>query len=365
VDAHIAALKCAFANFMQRLRLDSSADSRYGFYLLNSSFGRDQLNYFGATTTGLRNLSATILAEVLFPGPPLLAQRAISDFLDKKTAAIDALIAKKERLIELLQEKRQALITQAVTKGLDPYVPMKDSGVEWLGEIPAHWRVLPIKRLARRGAKTFTDGDWIEAPYITNEGVRLLQTGNVGIGVFKEQGFRYVSEETFQALRCTPVEPGDVMICRLDGPVGRACSAPDLSCKVITSVDNAILKLSAEHDSRYVVNCLSLPRYLAWVQVLCRVGGGFRFRVSRSMLGEFRIPTPPRSEQERIADQLDRTTEASIRVERTLKASAERLREYRQAVITEAVTGKLDIAIAQEADRDPEVMVGQALEAVP
>ena len=73
--------------------------------------------------------------------PPVAEQRAIAAFLDRETARIDALVAKKERLIELLQEKRTALITRAVTKGLDPNVPMKDSGVEWLGEIPAHWEV--------------------------------------------------------------------------------------------------------------------------------------------------------------------------------------------------------------------------------
>ena len=80
----------------------------------------------------------------LIPVPNLTEQRGIVEFLDRKTAAIDALIAKKERLIDLLQEKRQALITQAVTKGLDPTVPMKDSGFDWLGDIPAHWETMPL-----------------------------------------------------------------------------------------------------------------------------------------------------------------------------------------------------------------------------
>ncbi len=82
-----------------------------------------------------------------------------------------------------------------------------------------------IKRCARPGRRAFTDGDWIESPYITENGVRLIQTGNVGIGRYKEQGFRYVSEETFTELACTEVDPNDVLICRLDGPVGRACLA--------------------------------------------------------------------------------------------------------------------------------------------
>ena len=86
----------------------------------------------------------------LFAIPPIHEQRVIADFLDRETAKIDALVARKERLIELLQEKHTALITRAVTRGLDPSVPMKDSGVEWLGEIPAHWELMPLKRILRR-----------------------------------------------------------------------------------------------------------------------------------------------------------------------------------------------------------------------
>ena len=87
------------------------------------------------------------MATYELAAPPEPEQRAIAAFLDRETARIDALVAKKERLIELLQEKRTALITRAVTKGLDPNVPMKDSGVEWLGEIPAHWALMVLKQL--------------------------------------------------------------------------------------------------------------------------------------------------------------------------------------------------------------------------
>jgi len=120
-------------------------------------------------------LAVDRIRELTVRVPDAPVQNAIAAFLDRKTQAIDALIRKKERLIELLQEKRQALITRAVTKGLDPSVPMKDSGVEWLGEIPAHWEVHPIKRLARKGAKTFVDGDWIESPFIMDRasGIRV------------------------------------------------------------------------------------------------------------------------------------------------------------------------------------------------
>ena len=95
---------------------------------------------------GQKRVPEDFIRDLRHPLPSEPEQRAIAAFLDRETARIDALVAKKERLIELLQEKRTALITRAVTKGLDPNVPMKDSGVEWLGEIPAHWEVKPLTK---------------------------------------------------------------------------------------------------------------------------------------------------------------------------------------------------------------------------
>jgi len=169
---------------------------------------------------------------------------------------------------------------------IEPYQAYKDSGVEWLGVIPEHWETLAVKRVAKAGYKKFVDGDWIESPYITDKGIRLIQTGNVGIGIYKEKGWRYISEKTFNDLNCTEIFPDDILICRLDGPVGRACLVPDLQVRMITSVDNAILKPSEDFDSQFIVYVMSSSVWLEWIQTLCRVGGGFRFRISRSMLGQ-------------------------------------------------------------------------------
>lgn len=288
------------------------------------------------------------VGRLVVPVPEKNRQRVIAAFLDRKTTAIDALIAKKERQIGLLGEKRQALITQAVTKGLDAKAPLRKVRAPWFDRVPSHWALTVVKRTAAPEASTFTDGDWIEAPFVTDAGIRLLQTGNIGIGRFKEQGFRYVSESTFRELRCAEVFPGDVLICRLDGPVGRACLAPDLGCRMITSVDNAILRPSREFDAGFLVYVLSSQPYLDWVGALCRVGGGHRFRISRSMLGDFELPAPPVTEQHEIRDFLDRTCQSIDVVMTTVAQHVELLREYRLALVSAAVTGKIEIP-AEEA----------------
>src|SRR5699024_6794571 len=138
--------------------------------------------------------------------------------LDRETERIDALVAEKTRFVALLKEKRQALITHCVTKGLDPDVPMKDSGVAWLGQVPAHWSSVPIKWLATGDSSIFIDGDWIESKNLSDDGIRYITTGNVGEGYYREQGSGYISEQTFEDLNCTEVFPGDVLVSRLNLP---------------------------------------------------------------------------------------------------------------------------------------------------
>lgn len=288
---------------------------------------------FGLTIDAIRNS--------ILPMPPLLEQHSIVRFLAHETAKIDALVAKQQELIGLLQEKRTALISHAVTKGLDPEAAMKDSGVEWLGETPAHWALQPLRTLARRGPRTFTDGDWIESLYITDGGVRLIQTGNVGIGHYKEQGFRYVSENTFSELGCTEVRPDDVLICRLAHPVGRACLAPDLGTRMITSVDVCILRSAHEVVPSFLVYSLSASNYLAFMGGICR--GGTRDRVSRSTLGSVPIRVPPLSEQYAIAKVLDKETNKIDTMSDKVNEAIDHLNEYRTALISAAVTGKIDV----------------------
>ena len=220
------------------------------------------------------------------------------------------------------------------------YPEYKDSGIELLGDVPEHWEVAPIRSFARTGYKTFTDGDWIESPYIRDEGIRLIQTGNIGIGSYREQGFRYIDDKTFHELRCTEILPGDVLICRLADPVGRACLAPDLGTRMITSVDVCILKAADDVDPGFVVYAMSGENYLAWMSATCR--GGTRDRVSRSMLGSVRVIVPPSNEQKPIAAFLDRETERIDTLITKKERQIELLQEKRTALISHAVTKGLN-----------------------
>ena len=294
----------------------------------------------GATVESIEH---AYLAETVVPLPRPEEQCAIIKFLNCEIGKIDALVEEQRRLIELLKEKRQAVISHAVTKGMNPDAPLKDSGIEWLGQIRSDWMMAAVKGLAKPGKNTFIDGDWVEAPFITEEGIRLIQTGNVGTGFYKEQGFRYVSEESFGVLRCTEIFPNDVLICRLDGPVGRACLVPDLGVRMITSVDNAILKVREDIDPRFVVYLMSSEPWLKWLEVICRVGGGFRVRVSRKMLGDLRIACPPYREQVEIADVLDKELGAINHLVSQVDAGIDLLQERRTALISAAVTGKIDV----------------------
>lgn len=298
------------------------------------------------------------IADLAVPLPPLEEQRDIAAFLDRETAKIDQLVGKKQLLVERLDEYRQALINRAVMRGLppeaaraaglDPSYDLRPSGVDWLGEIPEHWTTTPIRALAQSGGESFIDGDWVELPHITDSGIRLIQTGNIGIGEYREQGFRYIDESSFDALRCTEVDPGDVLICRLADPVGRACRAPDLEVRMITSVDVCILKPSEQCSTAYLTFLLSSKRYLGYVESLVR--GGTRDRISRSMLGAIRVPNPPPEEQRAIADFLDRGTQRIDALSSKVASAIERLEEYRAALITAAVTGKIDVRGEAPAD---------------
>jgi type I restriction enzyme S subunit len=187
--------------------------------------------------------------------------------------------------------------------------------------------------------EVFADGDWVESKDQSQDGVRLVQTGNVGLGEFKDRGekARYISEETFKRLRCTEIHEGDCLVSRLPDPVGRACIIPDTGEKMITAVDCTIIRFKPEKVLPTFFNCYAQSReYLS--AVASQSTGATRLRISRANLGEILVPTPPLPEQKRIVTILDQAFEgiatATANAEKNLANARELFEGELQAVFT-------------------------------
>lgn len=215
---------------------------------------------------------------------------------------------------------------------------MKDSGIEWIGEIPKEWELRKIKFLPNNEENSFVDGDWIESPVITDEGIRYYTTGNIGDGFFKEQGNGYISLNTFKMLNCKYAYPSDLVISRLNAPYGRSCILPDNEEKYVLAVDNVILRTN--EDKRficYLTQCLGYQRAVEDIS-----NGTTMKRVSRVKLGNISLPLPRIDLQNKIADYLDTQCSEIDATAEDIQKGISLLEDYKKSVITEAVTKGLN-----------------------
>ena len=217
---------------------------------------------------------------------------------------------------------------------------MKDSGIEWIGEIPENWDTIRVKHLATEKDTLFLDGDWINSDVIVDEGIRYLTSGNVGEGVYKEQGKGYISEETFNKLNCLTVYPGDLMISRLNEPVGRCCIVPEGEEYYVVAVDNVILRPNHNFHKKYLLYCMNTTGYAR--AALMAASGTTMQRVSRTSLGNMAVPVASYEEQFLIADYLDKKCAEIDAIIAAKEKTNELLKERRQSIIYEAVTKGLD-----------------------
>lgn len=216
----------------------------------------------------------------------------------------------------------------------------KDSGIEWIGKIPIDWKIKKIKHLATEPNTLFIDGDWIESKDISESGIRYLTSGNVGEGEFKRQGEGYVSEETFEKLKCLSVYPGDLMISRLNLPIGRACIVPEDYSIYVVAVDNVILRPNKSYSKKYLMYIMNTNGYSNEAEIISR--GTTMKRISRTLLGEMKVCTPSLEEQQKIADFLDKECKRIDRITEKIEKQIEILKEYQKSLITETVTRGLN-----------------------
>ena len=280
-------------------------------------------------------INASSLACFPIPYPEVDEQRAIADFLDHETAKIDALMATKEQLIELLQEKRSALITRAVTRGLDPKVPMKDSGVEWLGEIPAHWELTPLKHLLRRC-------DYGISESLGGAGdIRVLTMAHIQHGevVLPDEGSVSGVDRTMV------LEPDDLLFNRtnsreLVGKVGIYRGSQDDDVTFASYLVRLTAREGVEPEwLNYLLNStgvLGMARSMALLSVN-------QANLNPTKYQQIVVPIPALFEQQTIAGFLRCETSRIDALIAKAREAIDHLTEFRTALISAAVTGKIDV----------------------
>ncbi|HZH09295.1 MAG TPA: restriction endonuclease subunit S [Microvirga sp.] len=281
-------------------------------------------------------INASDLVRIPVALPSKQEQVTIAAFLDRETGKIDALIEEQTRLIALLKEKRQAVISHAVTKGLNPHASTKDSGVEWLGKIPMHWEVCRLKQVSPE----ITVGIVVEpSKYYTNEGIPALRSLNVRQDAIELDNMAFISGEANDQLRKSQLRAGDLVAVRTGQPGTAAVIPPELDgCNCI---DLIIIRKPEAGSERYL--CWYLASDVAARQFTEGSGGAIQqhFNVGTAM--NLIVAWPPMSEQEEIAAYLDSFIANIDALTAEADAAIALLTERRSALISAAVTGKIDV----------------------
>jgi len=303
--------------------------AKFFYYLYYDFYNQGIYNFLGQ---GVRSsLNSSDLLDMMVLAPPLPEQQAIADFLEHKTAQIDTLIQKKQRQIELLQEYRTVLINQAVTEGLNPDVPMKDSGIEWLGEIPAHWETLRFKYCfsIRSGQVNPTEDQFKNMVLIAPNHIES-QTGTMlQLETADEQGAESGKYFFYE---------GDVLYSKIRPELRKACIAPS---EGLCSADMYAIvprEFMLKEFSLYLL--LSNSFSLFTIEKSMRVAMP---KVNRESLSEYSFAIPPVNEQIEILEHITRETSVLDNVILKNKVLIDFLNEYRTALISEVVTGKIDV----------------------
>lgn len=261
-------------------------------------------------------------------------QQQIAAFLDWKTGQIDALIEKKKDLLEKLKEKRLAIITQAVTKGLNPAAPLPDSGIPWLGQVPEHWEVKKLKFIAsiRYGLG--------EPPEYVNEGLNLVRATDISKGVIARDGFKKVRSEDVPWERNPSLSVGEIIVVRSGAYTGDSAIVPIGLEGSIAGFDMVVTATDIHPE---ILAWALLSPYLLEAQIYQARMRAAQPHLNAEELGNFVVVVPAPSEQETLAPFIkEQTTHIECLVDKT-RIAIQKLTEYRTALITAATTGKIDV----------------------
>lgn len=299
------------------------------------------ISFFASASDGVRigqwDLSKDRMKEIPFVFPEKKTQTVIANFLDEKTTKIDEAIAIKEKQIELLKERKQIIIQQAVTQGLDPTVPMKDSGVEWIGYIPAHWDYEPIKY----SLFGIVDCEHKTAPFVDEEDFFVIRTTNVKDGKLTFDGAKYTSERGYlEWTRRGVPKPGDVLLTR-EAPAGEACLVPE-NIKVCLGQRMVWLKIdSARLLPEFAISLIYSSIGRTYIDFLS--SGSTVLHFNMSDIKNIPVVLPPIEEQIKLVEHIKNESARIEEITLISRQQIESLKEYKTTLINSAVTGKIKV----------------------
>ncbi|MCK4107723.1 restriction endonuclease subunit S [Acinetobacter radioresistens] len=333
--AQIDSVNIALAQRIIKFRGKSNIlDNAYLKYFILSQQFQDSLMTFatGSTALGIKAERLGYLQQYI---PPIHEQLKITNFLDHETAKINLLIAKQEKLIELLKEKRQAVISHAVTKGLNPNVAMKDSGVEWLGEVPGHWIVKRLKHISPKIGVGLVINP---STYTREEGVYFIFGGDVKEYEFDLSKTRRISKHDSDNLLPSRLNHRDLVSIRVGYPGVTAVVTKELEGANCASI---IVIRRGKYNSDWL--CAAMNIWVGRQQVELASYGAAQKQFNVADAIEFKFPVPPANEQDEIAIFVEETRKKFDNLSNKALQQIELLKERRTALISAAVTGKIDV----------------------
>jgi len=312
----------------------SEINSRFLYWWLESNYQNIRNMAGGDLRDGL-NLE--LLGDIKCPLPLAKEQISIATFLDRETAKIDALVAEQEKLITLLQEKRQAVISHAVTKGLDLNVPMKDSGVEWLGEVPAHWEIRRVRALS----SFLTSGPRGWSERVSEVGSKFIQSGDLtdDLSIAFDNAKRVAVNDDAEAAR-TKLADGDVVVCITGAKTGNVAVCGTVAEDAYVNQHLCLIRPRPDILSDLLAIYLKSDagqRYFAVAQY------GLKQGMSLENIKEAPVPVPPIDEQRQIVDVAQDASRSIGALVNEARTAITLLQERRTALISAAVIGQIDV----------------------
>ncbi|MBF4167040.1 restriction endonuclease subunit S [Enterobacter hormaechei] len=288
---------------------------------------------------GAKILNQELIKNSFLLAPSHSEAKKVAQFLDHETAKIDNLIEKQQQLIELLKEKRQAVISHAVNKGLNPYVPMKDSGVEWLGEVPEHWIIAQLK-FNTLEMQTGPFGSQLHAEDYVIDGIPLINPAHMNAGMIIPDPKVTVDEATQERLGRHKLSEGEIIFSRR-GELGRCAVVKKNNEGWLCGTGSLKAKLTKKIIPDYAYTLISSEGVVS--ELTLESKGSTMANLNTETLGRIRLPVPPISEQEAILDYIKIISDKYDYLIRSADTAIRLMQERRTALISAAVTGKIDV----------------------